>query len=570
METQMTTNKWKCFALCSGLLMLAACTQSGVSSLKTESVRAPAALQDEVPRLVYITYDKQGKAHQEEISEARWNGQSGGFSEGGREDYLLKMYYSNTRNTSLKGLRHVSCFYGDAQSVAKNFFAEDGSAGLVRNLAAGRAEVKPSRDGRKLGLRLDHAGKGILTFRLSHCESGKSSIANSLISSWVAGTEKNKTTKNPVRKVASVDPAEAFTVLDDTKFDDKKLPRFALRADYPKGNVVKDRFPWTGLDLRDKKQALKFILMVQLYFYENMANQNPQNPDFNFIAQKNKDRYWCHMPWLHVTENGREAIHGLTKERDLVSSPRIPAYKNTTPGSNWGVAYFNEPACKNIGNVFGTAQSPLKEPDFSKSVFDDGTVIVKMLFTTADFPEIKNAYQWKGTVSGPGETNRRVQPLRHIQMDIAVKDSSLKGTLDAIDHWVMAGFYYDENFDFDKEYSQVLGIKNPLMGLPNIPKELFKMRPIGVQTGFDGPDSGDTVIFPGAYANGSGGRLNGPADNPKTSCLGCHGAAGTGASMVPGFLSLRMFEPYKEKTGLDFNQQFALAQENYDTEMGKK
>lgn len=93
------------------------------------------------------------------------------------------------------------------------------------------------------------------------------------------------------------------------------------------------------------------------------------------------------------------------------------------------------------------------------------------------------------------------------------------------------------------------------------------MRPMGVQTGFDSPEKGESIIFPGAYANGSGGRLNGPADNPKTSCLGCHGAAGTGAKMIPGFLSMRMFEPYKGNTVLDFNQQFALAKENFETDM---
>lgn len=91
------------------------------------------------------------------------------------------------------------------------------------------------------------------------------------------------------------------------------------------------------------------------------------------------------------------------------------------------------------------------------------------------------------------------------------------------------------------------------------------MRPMGIQTGFDSPETGDTVIFPGAYANGSGGRLNGPADNPRSSCMGCHGAAGTSARMVPGFLSMKMFAPHQNEPMLEFNQQLALAKSNIET-----
>lgn len=71
-------------------------------------------------------------------------------------------------------------------------------------------------------------------------------------------------------------------------------------------------------------------------------------------------------------------------------------------------------------------------------------------------------------------------------------------------------------------------------------------------------------------SNGSRGRLNGPADNPRTSCLGCHGAAGTSAPMAPGFLSMKMFEPFQNSSiMLDFNQQLALAKANYETEIPK-
>ncbi|WP_413290109.1 hypothetical protein [Bdellovibrio sp. HCB337] len=562
----MKTKPWMTLAGASLLLGAVACTQTEKTPMTTESLRAPSSLQEETPRLIYVTYGKDGKANREEITAARWLGQNGGFSAGGREDYLLKMYYSNTRNTSLKGLRHASCFHGDAKTIAKNFFEKGPAETEVRNLASRWPEVKPSTDGRMLGLSLDHNSKGRLTFRIAHCESGKSSISDTVISNWAEGKPSKKISgmKTAKRTVANSPQDDGFNIFDDTPFSED-LPLFKLRADYNRNPQRPDPKPWAGLDLKDQRQALKFTLLVQKYFYENMANQNPNKRDFNFIAQNNKQRYWCHMPWMHVGAAGREAIHGMTKERDLVPSKRIPTYQNATPGSNWGVAYFNGEGCDAIGEVFGSQGNHRPEPDFTKSTFRDGTVITKMLFTTARFSEIEHAYKWRATVSDVGSTERSVQDVRHIQMDIAVKDLSLKGTDPTLGHWIMAGFYYDPNYDFEKELKAVLGEENPLKSIPNLPKELLKMRPIGVQTGFDSPEKNESLIFPGAYANGSGGRLNGPADNPKTSCLGCHAAAGTGASMIPGFLSARMWEPFLGKPALDFNQQFALAKENYET-----
>jgi len=566
----MKTKTW--MKLGSGLMMaagFAACTQTEKNPMSTESLRAPAALQDEVPRMIYVTYGKDGRANSEEITSARWLGHNGGFTAGGREDYLLKFYYSNSREKSARGLRHASCFRGDANSLAKEFFATETSAD-VRNLRNRVPEVKASSDGRMLGLSFDHNAKGRLSFRIAHCESGKSSISDTIISNWVEGkpSKKVSTSKKEKRAVANNSHDDGFSIIDDTHTSED-LPTFKLRADYNNAPTASEAKPWAGLNLRDPKEALKFTLLVQKYFYENMANQNPRKPNYNFIAQNNKQRFWCHMPWMHVGAAGREAVHGMTKERDLIPSATMPVYKNAAPGSDWGVAYFNNTGCSAVEKVFGNNTNPKPTPDFTSGKFGDGTVIIKMLFTTSDFPEIKDAYTWRAAVSGPGATERSIQNVRHIQMDIAVKDYSLKGTTPGLDSWVMAGFYYDPNYDFDKDLRQVLGEENPLKDLPNIPKELFKMRPMGVQTGFDSPDKGDTILFPGSYANGSGGRLNGPADNPKTSCLGCHGAAGTGAKMIPGFLSMRMFEPYQKSTQLDFNQQFALAKENYETDMEK-
>lgn len=555
MRTSFSAPRFSFIAILSALVATGCISKtSPVAEVKE---REPAAVP---PLLVYMTYEKDGKMKREEISPERWKGQNSGFSSGGREDYLIKFYSANTRGVSLRNIRHATCFRGSADEVKNAFFTKNDPQVEVRNLQGSHPEVKASSDGKMLGIAFTHTKKGFLHFRMTSCEFGKSDFAED-ISNRVGFVPRIQ------RSVASTSARnqDGFGIEDQMPAGATRLPRFELRADFDKGFTTSEDRPWEGMDLTNKVEQIKFALILQKYFYENMANQNPSQPDMNFIAQKNKARYWCHMPWMQTGVNGREAVHGLTKEMDLRPSKNIPTYMNATPGSDWGVAYFNGPGCRTLGNVFGSKSQPLDAPRFQNSDFDHGTVSAKILFTTADFPEIKDAYQWKANVSEPGMPERGLKTVRHIQMDISIKDMTLKGTNALLKNWVMLGYYYDPNYDYDKDIKPIVGMENPLNSIPNLPKALYKMRPMGIQLGLDKPETGDTVVFPGAYANGSGGRLNGPADNPRSSCLGCHGAAGTGASMIPGFLSMKMLEPYKENLTLDFNQQLALAKDNYET-----
>lgn len=553
-------------------LSLAGCVAKDPSANNIAS-RIPAAQEAaEEPKLVYITYDADGTLKRDDISAARWLGLQGGFSEGGREDFLAKFYSANTRGVSLKGIRHATCFEGSAQDIKASFFNENDSRGKIRNIVGNHVRVSTSEDGKMLGISFEHAKKtGRYHFRMTSCDFGKSGYSDSLkkISPIKDAQGKEVTMESipnaPKRNIASEQSNAYGFKMEDTAPATPGLPTFELRADYDKAFSTDNDRPWKDMNLLDEKQRIQFSLMLQKYFYEGMANQDAKNINMNFIAAKNKKRYWCHTPWMHVGISGREAIHGLTKELDLKPSKTNPVYANATPGSDWGVAYLNAPGCRTLQKVFGTISQPLSEPDFKNVVFEQGTVIVKILFTTANFPSIKDAYTWKAHTSEPGLVERSIRDVRHIQMDITVKDASLGGSKATLGNTVMTGYYYDPDYSFDKDLKPIVGEENPLKKIPRLPKSLLKMRPMGVQIGFDNPASGDTVIFPGAYSNGSGGRLNGPADNPKTSCLGCHGAAGTGQKMVPGFLSAKMFEPFQDKITLDFNQQLAVAKDNYAT-----
>ena len=233
------------------------------------------------------------------------------------------------------------------------------------------------------------------------------------------------------------------------------------------------------------------------------------------------------------------------------------------------MGFFNATACRAIQNVFfDTRTTPAKlrpEPRWDLATLDDGAVIFKLLFTTADFDALQGALTWKAHVSEPHDTTRALREVRHMQMDIAVKDRRLQGLFQdddgvvVADGWVMLTYYYD------------VGYTTPLQ-MP-LPEGLRHLRPMGIQSGFGDSGRGESIIFAGAETNQDPGvrMLNGPADNPKSSCLGCHATAGIPGNvipMAPGVMSTKRWRELKREhkaTMLDFGQQFALAKRNFET-----
>ncbi len=337
-----------------------------------------------------------------------------------------------------------------------------------------------------------------------------------------------------------------------------KLPLFELKGDFENG-VAEEKTPWDGMTVATKNGALKFAQTLQKYFYEGMANQS-KDPEMNFLPESKKlVRIWFNMPWLNVGANGREAIHGLTNERPLNPSHIYPYDPKKVKGSDWGVAFYNGNAAKTLLKVFGSSKRRKATPDWSQK-FADGSVAVKILFTTANYPAFKNAFSWTAHVSAPFETDRELQTVRHIQMDIWVKDSRLGGIdKDIADGGMMLTYYHDEAYDANVEAPMVAKI-------PGLADSFKKMRPMGVQVGFE-PEN--TTLFDEAETNQDNGMLNGPADNPKSSCMSCHGTAGTRIPMAPGITKNATWREVRDQA-LDQSQQLALARRNFQTQSKKK
>ncbi|MBC7693080.1 MAG: hypothetical protein H7222_15055 [Methylotenera sp.] len=540
------------------------CHTSRPEELKTEAVTERTPSSPPQAYLKYVTF-KNNRPEEDVIDISRWQGLGGGFDGGARSDYLKKFYSANTRSRSNTGLKHEACFEGSAQTLQNLFFNSNDPKNKIAFVIGGYARTRSSQDGLALGISFTEQLKGgpqqPFFFRLQNCRSGKAEIGESRDRRLGQNDFAESETRRLPAAVESSNamPGKGFMIEDQVQLPaGSRLPAFSLRSDYDRAMLSSSDRPWAGMDIRTEEGAAQFALLVQKHFYEGMATQDSSNSDRNFIAQNNGKRYWCHMPWMQVGESGREAIHGLTKERDYKPSTTMSLYSENTTGTDWGIGYYNGKGCQAIGKVFGTAGNPRGAPDFDQARFEDGTMSVKILFTTAQLKNTQGAYTWNANVSGVGSTARKLQPVQHIQMDISVKDSSLKGARPDVGNWVMLTYYFDPSYN------------SPLQrDLPGLPSGILRMRPMGVQTGFGPPSQStqrESIIFQGSQTNGFLGRLNGPADNPKSSCLSCHGTAGLGVAMSPGYIDyVNWGKPTKSKS-LDFSQQFALAKRNWETE----
>lgn len=304
------------------------------------------------------------------------------------------------------------------------------------------------------------------------------------------------------------------------------MPAFRISGNYPTTPSFSTNPPPDPREIleaksqADKRQlALQWLKQMQAYIYEDMNDQNKADPNKNFRINSNgsgvSSKRWFHMPWLSSANykpnnpgRGRDGSWGLTRELDLkgpISWPK--AEGKTCVGQDWGVAFFNEPG----GYAIGQAFPPGTRVNFNTStgpgggfVFPPGTVSFKILFTSADpvqVPAINGAMEIKALINGKGSCQdsngaRVATTMRHVQMDVMMRYGSGK------DDWIFGVFIYNKNKR--NEYWQ-------------------GMEPVGVQFGVT---KDQTIrVSKDLVPNGFEDRLNGPADNPMSSCFSCHARA---------------------------------------------
>jgi hypothetical protein len=301
--------------------------------------------------------------------------------------------------------------------------------------------------------------------------------------------------------------------------EDYQGPRFHLSQEYPTSLPATTDQPWDAHDFMDSAEIDAYLFAVRDYIYDEMLA-------VDWVAGAGGATNWYHVPWMTAGAHPREFIHGLTEERILDNGEL--GLKPEAAVDNWAIGYYNAVGAYAIGQVWTDAISPTAE----LSRFDEGTVVVKVLFSDAqgeDFIDgvdiLQGAPEWQvhydPTEDDDGDDQPLgIYPMRLMQLDIAIRDDDAGPT-----GWIFGTFAYDRNAETTVEGEDAAW---------------YRMMPVGLMWGND-PELTDSAAEAGVvpqesliselipeYASGNlgrNGRLNGPVDNPVSSCLSCHSTA---------------------------------------------
>ncbi len=301
---------------------------------------------------------------------------------------------------------------------------------------------------------------------------------------------------------------------------------FKLAQDYPT-TVAQDEQPWLAFDPGIQPQ--NYVQSLLQYFYEGNVRDSVED---SFDPTLNTVREWYNAPWQDYGFNGREPAHGLTRER--VSKPGELDPAQTQPWNNYAVGFYNAAGASAIGKVWANHGAP----DPAMGIMPEGTVAAKLLFTTAgpdQVPYLAGSPTWNVYVYSevnsfqPDPAKRGKVAVRLLQIDLAVKDRrSPTG-------WVFGTFVYGGG---------------PTPGTTQ-GSGWTNVSSVGLMWGNDPDYSGsgplkETWINPAVKMPHLGyqGRLNGPVDNPASSCLSCHSTAQDPSEIAPMFPPTQAQIPY--------------------------
>ena len=284
---------------------------------------------------------------------------------------------------------------------------------------------------------------------------------------------------------------------------------FEISQDYPKNVVAETNQPWMKIDFR--KEPLKYVETVYEYILEG-------NIECDWVIQHNKVRHWYHVPWMEWNDPkdgilGREFINGLTRERDSKPYELSPA--QTDFKQNWAIGIYNAAG----GFVIGQVWHDTNNPDVTKAKFPFGTVCGKLLFTEADTisePYLKGSPIWMANihVNVNEKTKKTIKPLQLLQFDIAVRDPRANDEAG----WVFGTLIYDSASPSSDPWHRMIPA-GLMWGNDN------NITPADIKNGSTLKQSFINPFFKDKFKFGWAGRVNGPVDNPQSSCISCHSTA---------------------------------------------
>ena len=324
---------------------------------------------------------------------------------------------------------------------------------------------------------------------------------------------------------------------------------FAAKYDYPDHIIDMAQQPWLTLDPRDPRQRGEYYNAIISYglsaYTKDIFGSCPT------VAPG-----WYHAPWLTLSGGnteadiqqgrigaGREPICGLTAER---SAPVGSLHVNQrTRVQNWAVGIFNAPGGYLLGRIWRNRAGI----DLSERVFPEGTFIIKFLLTEADtaaVPYLTGAPTWEANIyAADRAAARKTKPLRLLQIDFAVKDKRMANETG----WVFGSFlYYNPSPAINGTWRDHLVPIGLMWGNDpgNVAPGTYKQQALTVEVAQ--LRSAGKLFDPKVRQEfGWHDRVNGPVDNPDSSCLSCHGTAQVHSQLVikqfitpslkPGFMN---------------------------------
>jgi hypothetical protein len=314
-----------------------------------------------------------------------------------------------------------------------------------------------------------------------------------------------------------------FPAAESSAYDSElKSVNLPWRTDLP-SSIGSNQFAWEG-----KKFETDWRAYMQAFLSE-IKTAGVQISDRRL--HMNASAEWWISPWMDYGTSGREKLNGLTAERGPKDGDLSPTSK--AGAQTWAVGWYNRPGAFAIGQIFKDPCSPSIPSGWA---FPNQSASFKFLFSDADVsqvaylegaPEIDAFINPANVQVGPIK-NRVPRSMRLIQVDIAIRDPAAKET-----GWVMGTFVWRKpaaGFKGDWLYDNLVPVGLMWGNDPGIQNDQWngfaavKQSHLNVDlAGTLWQASGQTWKerpYPGFQ-----GRLNGPADNPRSSCLSCHAAA---------------------------------------------
>ena len=326
---------------------------------------------------------------------------------------------------------------------------------------------------------------------------------------------------------------------------------FKLSQDYP-GTLPSKQVPWESFNFRTQPE--QYMRAIMNYALEG-------NLGVDWDVDRNPVRKWYHTPWMHRGDSPREFVRGLTKERSSRSRELHP--QQTGSVENWAVGFYNPRGGYTLGKVWLTGGVP----DATKARFRSGAVAVKLLFTKAtdaQVPFLHGTFEWQAdTENNPNN----LQTVRLLQVDIAVRDtrnSSRTG-------WVFGTFIYNGDAPGNTPWERLVPVGLMWGNDPTVTPSAVQSGQAQIVQSWINPSARSVMQH-----YGWAGRLNGPVDNPMSSCLSCHSAAqlpaarmlppanSTESQRLKWFRNIKAGSPFDPGAqSLDYSLQLSVGIQNY-------